>query len=122
MTGRILFLILCFFSPSIFAQKANPQKDNQNPSVSSSQPTDELLIHLTAAEKHQISKNLTGAAVENRAVLGIALERFGNIKIEEGKYTGAVKILTESLKYADNASNRTNLAIAYLRQNQLEKA
>lgn len=115
MTGRILILIVCFFSLNIFAQKADSL-------VSATQSSDELLKHLSAAEAHQISGDLTNAAIENRAVLGIALQRAGRIAIEEGRYTDAVRVLTESLKYIDNAPNRTNLAIAYLRQNLFDEA
>ena len=103
-------------------KKLSSQKNDQNSPSSSPRTSDELLKHLTAAEKHQISGDLTNAAIENRAVLGIALQRFGNIAIEEGKYTDAVKFITESLKYADTAPNRTTLAIAYLRQNLFEEA
>lgn len=122
MTGRILLLILCFFSFSIFAQKAKPQKTVPKQSAAPAQSQDELLSHLAAAEKYQVSGDLVSAALENQAVIGIALERMGNIEIEEGKYDKSIKTLTESLKYDNGASNRTNLAIAYLRQNQLDKA
>ncbi|MDQ3181480.1 MAG: tetratricopeptide repeat protein, partial [Acidobacteriota bacterium] len=61
-------------------------------------------------------------AVENRAIVGIALQRIGNIAIEEGNYTDAVKLLKQSIIYQDDALNRTNLAVAYLRLNQLDKA
>ncbi|MDQ3634885.1 MAG: glycoside hydrolase family 3 C-terminal domain-containing protein [Acidobacteriota bacterium] len=122
MTVRIVFLILCLFSSNTFAQKTNSQKISQDSSVSKIPSSDELLKHLSAAESHQISGDLVNAAIENRAVLGIALERFGNIAIEEGKYTDAVKYIAESLKFADTAPNRTLLAIAYLRQNLFDKA
>ena len=122
MIVRIVVLILCFFAVNVFPQKAGSGKSGQNSSVPANQASDELLKHLSAAENFQISGNLSDAAVENRAVLGIALERFGNIAIEEGKYSEAVKNITESLKFADTASNRTLLAIAYLRQNLFENA
>lgn len=117
-----MILISFFFAFSVFAQKAKVEKIGQNSNASSNQSSDELLEHLTAAEKYQISGDFAAAAIENRAVLAVALQRFGNIAIEEGKYEDAVKTLTNSLKYADNAPNRTNLAIAYLRQNRFEKA
>ncbi len=122
MNGKILFFILCFFATGISAQKADPRKNNQTSVAPTNQTSDELLKHLNAAEKFQIAGNLAGASIENQAILAIALERFGNISIEEGKYADAVKALTESLKYDNSASNRTNLAIAYLRQNRFDKA
>lgn len=121
MTGRILILILCFFASNIFAQKTQTPKTDQK-TVPPAESSDELLKHLKAAEAHQISGDLTNAAVENRAVLGIALQRLANIAIEEGKYADAVKIITQLLKYENSAANRTLLAITYLRQNLSEKA
>jgi tetratricopeptide (TPR) repeat protein len=122
MTGKILIFVFCFCIFSVNAQEADPTIKGKDSLTSSNYPSDELLKHLEASEKHQLSGDLTNAAIENRAVLGIALQRFGNIAVEEGKYPGAVKFLTESLIYDDSASNRTNLAIAYLRQNLFDKA
>jgi tetratricopeptide (TPR) repeat protein len=81
-----------------------------------------LIGHLRAAEANQLKGEFDNAAVENKAVLGIALQRLGSIAIEEGRYADAVRILSESTKYADSAANRTSLAIAYLRQNLTDKA
>ena len=39
---------------------------------------DEMLRHLEAAESFQRSGDLVNAAAENRAILGIALQRVGN--------------------------------------------
>lgn len=122
MLLRILLLVLCFFSLNILAQKADSKKTSNNPSASNPQTSDELFKHLKAAETFQLAGDLANAAVENQALLGIALQRFGNIAIEEGKYTDAVKYLSESLKFADTSSVRTTLAIAYLRQNLFDKA
>ncbi|MCU1288526.1 MAG: hypothetical protein JWN60_755 [Acidobacteria bacterium] len=122
MPVRILFLILCLGAVNIHAQKPKSSTSGKISGDAARAPADELLEHLTAAESHQISGDLAGAAIENRAVLGIALQRSGSIAIEEGRYADAVRFFTESLKYADNAPNRTSLAIAYLRQNLFEKA
>lgn len=122
MNVRIAILILCVACSNLFAQTEKPAKNERNSAISNGQATDELLKHLSAAEKYQIAGDLPGAAVENRAVLGIALERFANIAIEEGNYKTAVEVFNEALKYDDNASNRTNLAIAYLRQDLYEEA
>ncbi len=122
MTGKTLIFIVCVFVLSANAQQANPVNNDKVSAPSVLQSEDELLKHLNAAESFQISGDLNNASIENRAVLGIALARSGIIAIEEGKFTEAVEFLTEAIKYADNSSNRTNLAIAYLRQNLLEKA
>jgi tetratricopeptide (TPR) repeat protein len=122
MTARILFFLLVFSACHIYAQKPNPQKADLKSSNQNTQKSDELLKHLSAAETYQISGDLANAAVENRAIVGIALERFGNIAIEEGNYTEAVKLISDSIAYGDSAPRRTNLAVAYQRLNQIDKA
>lgn len=107
---------------AINAQQPKTDFNNRKSLTEPSRNSDELIQHLTAAEKYQIAGDLANAAIENRAILGIALQRLGRIAIEEGNYTNAVKTLTESLRHTDSAPNRTNLAIAYLRQNSFEKA
>src|SRR5687767_2523204 len=104
MPGRILILIVWLCAVGIYAQEAGSDNSRKDSPVASRNSSDDLLKHLAAAESHQISGDLTKAAAENRAVLGIALQRSGNIAIEEGRYADAVRIFTESLKYADNAS------------------
>lgn len=123
MSAKVLIFILLISALDIDAQKTIPKNANQTLSNQSSQSnTDELTIRLSAAETYQISGDLANAAIENRAIVGIALQRIGNIALEEGNYSDAVKLLKQSTIYSDNAPNRTNLAIAYLRMNQLEKA
>ncbi len=122
MTGRILILVICIFAASIHAQNTVSANNGKDSPTSRPTSVDELLKHIAAAETHQRSGDLINAAAENRSALGIALQRYGNIAIEEGKYTDAVKHLTDSLAYSDSASGRTNLAIGYLRQNRFEDA
>src|SRR5689334_20623148 len=121
MTGRIIILILGLFALNLHAQQALSQPSEKG-SVPSQASSDELFKHLAAAESYQRTGDLDNAALENRAVIGIALERVGNIAIEEGRYADAVKTLTESLAYGETAPRRTRLAIAYLRQNLADKA
>lgn len=122
MLIRLVFLILCFLSLNIFAQNINTRENSQSSAVSTQQPADKLLQHLKAAEKYQIAGDLINASIENKAILGIALIRSGNIAIEEGRYTDAVRTVKEALKFADNSPNRTLLAISYLRQNKFDEA
>lgn len=122
MTGRIVVILLCLFAVSTSAQLVPFKKAEKAPIAAAGAQADDLIRHLAAAESHQVSGDLINAAVENRKVLGIALQRLGNIAIEEGRYADAAGILASSLKYSDNASHRTNLAIAYLRQNLFDKA
>ncbi len=123
MSAKILIFVLLFSALNLDAQKINPQTLKQPQSNQTSQSNkDELTKHLSAAETYQISGDLVNAAVENRAIIGIALQRVGNIAVEEGNYTDAVKLLKQSVIYQDDAPNRTNLAVAYLRSNQLDKA
>ncbi len=122
MTVRILVLTLCLFSTNLLAQKTVSPKSGEKSLKQTTQVSDELVEHLSAAENYQKAGDLPNAAIENRAVLEIGIERFGNIAIEEGRYTEAAKDITELLKFADTAPNRTLLAIAYLRQNLFDKA
>jgi tetratricopeptide (TPR) repeat protein len=115
MNAKVLVLILLFFSLHLSAQ---------NPLVKPIQPTqeDDLKKHLSAAETYQISGDLANALIENRAIVAIGLQRFGNISIEEGKFQDAVKMLSESRTYVDNPRVRIDLAVAYLRLNETDKA
>ncbi len=121
MITKILILVVFLFGFNIYAQKINPKNESTR-NNQTDQIKDELLEHLSAAETYQISGDLANAAVENRAVIGIALQRVGNIAIEEGNYDEAVTLLSESLIYQDTAPNRINLAVAFLRQNKLDEA
>ena len=123
MSARILIFVLLFSALNLDAQKINPQNPKPTLTNQTSQSNkDELADHLSAAETYQISGDLVNANIENRAIVAIGLERAGNIAIEEGKYSDAVKFLRDSVNYKDNPSNRTNLAVAYLRSNQIDKA
>lgn len=115
MLARAAVLILLFLAVNARAQ---------NPPVKPVLQTDadELAKHISAAETFQISGDLANAEIENRQIVHAALRKFGNISIEEGKLADAVKQLSESKLYADNARVRTDLAIAYLQSNELEKA
>src|SRR5688572_9523805 len=106
MTGRAFILIVCLCAVGVHAQDPRTDSNGKTTASAASSSSDDLLKHLTAADSHQRSGDRTNAAIENSTVLGIALQRLGNIAIEEGKYTDAVRILTDSLKYADTASNR----------------
>lgn len=122
MIGKILITVLLVFAINISAQKTIPKKTEPKSRTQNSQTNDELLNHLSAAETYQISGDLNNAAVENRAIIGIALQRAGNIEIEKGNYSEAANLLAESLSYSDSAPNRTNLAVAYQRLNKTDKA
>ena len=115
MIVKVSALILLFLSLNFYAQDLSfkPTQPNQQ---------DELTRHLSAAETYQISGDLVNAQIENRAIIAIGLQKSGNISIEEGKLQDAVKTLSESRNYADNASVRIDLAAAYLQMNELEKA
>ena len=73
MPGRILILIVWLCAVGIHAQQVNPDNNRKNPLEASRSSSDDLVKHFTAAESHQISGDLVNAAIENRAVLGIAL-------------------------------------------------
>jgi tetratricopeptide (TPR) repeat protein len=116
MTAKVLSFILLFSAFTCYAQNTALEI------LAKDQTADELSKHLSSAETYQISGDIINASAENKAIIGIALQRIGNLSIEEQNYTAAVKYLTESINYFDNAENRTNLAVAYLRLNQTDKA
>ena len=122
MTTRILLFVLFLFSYNIYPQGTTPKKPTLDQKAQDVQTKDELSRHLDAAETFQISGDLDNAAVENRAILGIALQRMGDVAIEEGKFDDAVNMLLDAIGFADNAVNRTSLAVAYQRLNRLDQA
>lgn len=83
---------------------------------------DELTRRLTAAETFQLSGDLPNADIENRHVARIALRQTANLYLREGQIEKAVKLLNESLKVGDDAQTRLDLAAAYLRAADTEKA
>lgn len=115
MTAKVSLLILLFIPVNFYAQ-SSPNKPVQQIQE------DNLAKHVSSAETYQISGDLTNAGVENRAIVAIGLQRTGNIFIEEGKLQEAVKVLSESKIYADNARVRTDLAVAHLQTGEIEKA
>ena len=115
MIAKVSALILLFFSVNFYAQISPVEPNRQI-------QEDTLEKHLSAAETYQRSGDLANAASENRAIVAIGLQRFGNISIEEGRLQDAVKTLSESKSYSDNARIRIDLAVAYSQSNELEKA
>src|SRR5687768_3109400 len=115
MIAKVSVLITLFFSVNFYAQNSIV-KPSQNT------PEDELQRRINAAETFQISGDLLNAEIENRAIVALGLQRFGNIAVEEGKYQDAVKMFSESKVYNDNSRIRIDLAIAYLQLNELDEA
>ena len=115
MAAKVSVLILLFLAVNLCAQ--TPPVN----SVRQTQP-DDLEKHISAAETYQISADLANARIENRQIVAIGLHRMGNAAIEEGKLADAVKMLSESKTYNDNARVRIDLAIAYLYTNDIERA
>ena len=115
MVAKVSALILLFFSLNSYAQNSSLKSGLQI-------REDDLQKHISAAETFQISGDLENALIENRAIVAVGLQRFGNIKIEEGKFQDAVKAFSESKLYSDNSSIKIDLAAAYLQSNQIEKA
>ncbi len=116
MKAKVAVLILLFFTINFPAQR---------PAVKSTPPVtpeNDLQKHISAAETYQISGDLPNAQIENRQIVANALQKIGNIYIEEGKLAEAAKTLSESKKYFDNARVRVDLAVAYSQSGDLEKA
>ena len=122
MKGRILALLLCFFTICVHGQAPGKAEQQGNADAVQDRQEDPLLKNLEAAEAAQRAGDLPNAEVSNRAVLGIALQRMGVIEIEKGDYAKAVAYLNDAVDFSDTASLRTSLAIAYMRQNLLDDA
>ncbi len=112
--------VLLFLLHWVPAQANNNQFPSQ--STPQSRPQDDLSRHLSAAETYQLSGDLERAAIENRAVAAIVLGRLGVMAIREGRFHDASELLRDSLDLTDNPVVRTNLAIAYMRLREIDKA
>jgi len=83
---------------------------------------DKLSRHLSAAETFQLSGDLQRAAEENQAVVAIALARLGAIAIRERQLQWAVQLLRDSIDARDDSDVRADLAIAYMRLLEVDRA
>ena len=83
---------------------------------------DKLARHLSAAATFQLSGNIERAGEENRAIVAIALARLGAIATREGQFQRAVQLLSDSLAARDDPDTRTDLAIAFMRLRDVERA
>jgi tetratricopeptide (TPR) repeat protein len=76
-----------------------------------------------AAEAHRRAGNLEAAEAEFAAILGEAYHRLGNVYSAQGDYRGAVTALEGAASYQpDSTEALVDLAIAYFRADQYEKA
>lgn len=118
-----LFVIISIFSCRSFVHAQKSKTPVNAPSrVTSESRQDELARHQTAAETFQLSGDLVNAAIENRALIGVALRRTANLYLREGSVEQAIKLFTDSLENKDAAETRLDLAAAYLRAADNEKA
>jgi tetratricopeptide (TPR) repeat protein len=83
---------------------------------------DKLERHLSAAATFQLSGDLARAGEENRAIVAIALAQLGAIAIRDSQLERAVQLLGDSLASGDDPDTRTDLAIAYMRLREVDKA
>jgi len=116
MIVRILVFTLLLACPLLgIAQRAAGRP-------SPSPPADELTKRVSAAETFQLSGDLANADIENRAIASIGLQRIGNLEIQQGRFKEAITKLSESAAYRDGSRVRGDLAVAYLRMADLDKA
>lgn len=118
-----LFVIISIFSCRSFAHAQKSKTPAPAPPRAASESKeDELARHQTAAETFQLSGDLMNAAIENRALVGVALRRMANLNLREGRVEQAIKLFNDSLENKDNVETRLDLAAAYLRAADNEKA
>jgi len=125
MAVKVSALILLFSSLCLYAQtksKKTPVSKSIDTSVSQTAVGDELSRHLSAAETYQLSGDLGRAEIENKIVVGIALQKLGYIALTEKDYKRATKLLTDSVAYHDDSMTRASLAAAYMYLAENDKA
>lgn len=106
--------ILLLLSINVFSQNAPPEPAGNSP--------DELEKRISAAETYQITGDLDNARTENRAIVGLALRRYGNLLIEKGEFEEAVRVLTEAGLYFETPALKIDRAVAHTRLNDLDTA
>jgi tetratricopeptide (TPR) repeat protein len=111
----LLLLLVTFVLPAEATQTGRS-------SAHQSKADDELARHVSAAETYQLSGDLERAGLENRAIVSIGLARLGAIAIRERQLQRAVQLLGNSLSLRDDSQVRTDLAIAYMRLLDVERA
>lgn len=111
-----LLLLLVIFALPVQATQTG------RTSAQAKQSNDKLARHISAAETYQLSGDLERAGVENRAIVAIGLARLGSIAIRERQVQQAIRLLGNSLSIQDDSQVRTDLAIAYMRLLEVERA
>lgn len=119
MTGsKLLSLALLLPVLCLPARATQSRRTDERPRPAE----DKLARHLSAAETFQLSGDLERAGQENRAIVAIALARLGAIAIRESQLQRAVQLLGDSLAARDDTDTRTDLAVAYMRLREVERA
>ena len=120
------FLLLVVFALGFGLSSAAGQNiKTKNPPktpVQNASEEDQLARHITAAATFQLSGDLPNAEKENRHIVRIALRRTANLHLREGQTARAIKLFSDSLANSDSAQTRLDLASAYLRAANDEKA
>ena len=118
---KFLFLVL-LVAASYPSNNAQTTKNNDSAQTRVQSKEAELNRHRAAAETYQLSGDLPNAAIENQSIVGIALELQANLALKEGQNRRAIKLLNDSIAVNDNSETRINLAYAYMRSPDVEKA
>ncbi len=86
-------------------------------------PADPVPLHYQAAQTYQLTGDFAKAESEYHAMLGEALDRVGNIHLNQGDLAAADEALTESIRMQpENAASHSDRAILLLRREQFEAA
>ncbi|HKY26489.1 MAG TPA: tetratricopeptide repeat protein [Pyrinomonadaceae bacterium] len=115
---KFLPVVLLLFALCLPARASQTRRTDTRPRPAE----DKLARHLSAAETYQLSGDLERAGQENRAIVAIALARLGAIAIRERQLQRAVELLGDSLAMRDDSDARTDMAIAYMRLREIERA
>jgi tetratricopeptide (TPR) repeat protein len=96
--------------------------DGQESAKVSTEP-DPVEQHFQAAQTFQLAGDLPHASEEYRKAISIGLQRLGNLRSSEGKYSEAIELLTKSFQLdPGNSDAGIDLAVAYFYTGDLAKA
>ena len=92
LLSGVLLISSLWLSPSS-AHTTKTSNRGQLPRAASQE--DELIRHLSGAETYQLAGDLQNAAIENQAIIGIALKRLATVALREGKFSRAIKLIRD---------------------------
>lgn len=109
-------VVATVLGPQLMA--APPAPAPRNPA-----PPDPVVAHYQAAQTYQLAGQTEQSQLEYQAMLGLTLDRVGNLKLNQADYPRAQELLQEAIRLQPaNAELRVDHAILLLRQEKFDAA